>query len=170
MNIFLFSLLISGGAFLTFVLIHVVSFRISPPKERLVFLNRVHMVVLFFTFILAYFLSRKTVLTEGSELVHLLEASTFYLIFWFFSLAFYGLIDHSIRIRIAIELARKKQSRQELMQKYAPDAAMGNRLDKMIDGGYLLKVGEIYSLTPKGLWFARIAKSGKAFYNSGAGG
>jgi hypothetical protein len=87
------------------------------------------------------------------------------------TLAFYAAVEHSVRIRLFVELHRndnRPMSMDGILESYDPRSATVHRLNQLVLAGYLKRTGERYELTSKGLLFARIGLHGKNFFKLAA--
>ena len=175
MSLIELSWFMAGGVFLLFLVSHLLHLRLAKPPDRSKVINAWFRAYLILGIVLFFVLSNR-LLPESSEPLQnsssdvVLQTLTFSLLGLFAVLAIYGLVDHSIRVRVAMELARQQLTRSELVEKYEPAKSMLNRLDKLVAGNYLELRDGRYHLTPKGLWFSKLVRAAKSFYGPGPGG
>lgn len=108
-----------------------------------------------------------------SALAYVLNSTFLFIFLCFAMMAFYAGVEHSVRIRIAVELYLNKDNSlnfEDLIKYYKPDQATQHRLHQLELGGYIQKSNETIRLTKKGELFAKIGLIGKKFYSAGLGG
>ena len=165
------SLTLSGCGFLIFLLIHVIQFRTFRPKDRMNALNtlvfRMVPAILglsFFIDFIDFSIPSNDVEIFWSLFLSILFFFTFHLL----SLAFYSAVEHSVRIRLMVELYKTKNTPtdlEKLLSIYSPEKATTHRIEQLVQGGYAtLRKNQEISLTRKGRYIGRIASMGRRFF------
>lgn len=179
MNYLTFACLIAAGGFCFLFLLHILWCRLHPRKDSFPVLHKLFCLLLPTIFILCYFgfstpQSAKVVFSEPAYSTFIFHAIITSSVFLFACLAFYAAVDHSVRIRLIIELYDKNgasKSSQEIFKKYDPHIATLNRMEKMLIAGYIAKTDSgNYILTKKGKQLAKYVLKGKDFFKVGIGG
>ena len=85
---------------------------------------------------------------------------------------FYYMLATSFSIRMLLEVRRASPplSPQGLRALYPGSTVLGDRLATLAGSGYALRVGEVYVLTGKGRFIARVFGAVKALWRLGPGG
>ncbi len=85
-----------------------------------------------------------------------------------FSLWVYSAFQHAIRVRILMEVYKKKGAPLqvvELMKQYTPDEAVLNRVSQLNESGYLEVSGKQIHLLNKGKCVCTLIQRGRIFLN-----
>lgn len=158
---------------------HVLYSRTTLKKNRVIMIGYMTATFFPFVFTITYFFnsSPKELNWFTSPEIHegfiAINSALIFAFLGFVTMAFYAGVEHSVRIRIAVELYLNKDHSMEfgeLMKYYKPDQATQHRLKQLELGGYIQKSGQKIQLTKKGESFAKIGLYGKKFYRAGLGG
>lgn len=161
--------------FFLFLLLHIFIFRTFRLANRIKILHCLALFFLMATFLTSLWMRQELVATlPRFDFMDLVFLSSSLLCFFFLGgLCFYAAIEHSVRIRVSVELsdvAQKRLGLQDLIKQYEPEKATSRRLEQLLAGGNIVKMGKGFQLTRKGLVFATISSYGKRFFNIGLGG
>lgn len=171
--------LIAIANFFLFLLLHILIFRAFRLANRIGILHCLALFFLMTTFLTTLWMRQELVATlPRFDFMDLVLLSSSLLCFFFLGgLFFYAAIEHSVRIRVSVELsaglsdiAQKRLSLQDLIKHYEPERATSRRLEQLLAGGNIVKKDKGFQLTRKGLVFAKISSYGKRFFNIGLGG
>jgi len=171
--------LIAIANFFVFLLLHIFIFRSFRLANRLKILHCLALFFLMATFFTTLWMRQELVATlPRFDFMDLVLLSSSLLCFFFLGgLSFYSAVEHSVRIRVSVELGaelsdgtQKRLSLQDLIKHYDPDRATSRRLEQLLAGGNIVKKDNGFQLTRKGLVFAKISSHGKGFFNIGLGG
>ena len=173
MNPIFYALILAGSAFLVYLITHILQFRLFPPHDRMRALSRliqlmVVPVVLIFAGI-TYTSQAQLDISLNNTNFSVLLSVIFFTVFHAATLAFYCAVDHSVRIRLTVELylhRHKPVALDTLFKLYSPEEATRQRIAQLIHGGYaLMPDQEHVLLTRKGQATAQFASVGRRFFN-----
>lgn len=175
MNAVFLASCIAGGNFLVAAVLHLCCCRLFPRLDPLTILVRLLTAALASTLATTHVLGETLAAAVRSEPV--ISAVTFAAVAlcipFVAGLSFYSAVTHSVRLRIATLVAQAPGARQaidEIMSRYDADEATRNRIQQMVDGGYLEKDGSVLRLTRKGDFVSAVSGGGKRLFNAGLGG
>ncbi len=173
------AMLLATGVFTLFLIAHALIFHYGAPRERWKVVSRVAKI--YFLIYTALFW-----ILPFPNWFGLLDMSSAYAkyfayangailyIFLFLSYGqFYFLIDRGVSARILIEIMNSPQKRmtaEEIHARYRTDFLQGRRIDDMIYGGYLVRDGNAFVQTRKGVLMARVFLISKKYFHLYPGG
>ena len=176
-NLMIESYLLSGIAFLGFLVIHAVVFYGKRPQEPWRMVSR--LAKLFFLvytslFFLIPFPNWFMLMADSTKgiMAAYVNGAVLYLFLFLSYAQFYFLIDRGISARILVELldAGGSLRLEELRKRYDPRVLQDRRLTDMMYGGHIREQNGIYTLSKKGRLLANVFRCGKKIFHFYPGG
>lgn len=150
--------LIALGLFFFYALSHIACFHFFKISNRYRFIARSYLIFLPGVAFCAWLGAREvhSTILLSKPILQELHALGFLFFFYLLSLTFFSGTDHSIRVRIAVELHKAEKSKdgrlshKELLARYQPEALGARRVGKIVAKGFAVEQNNRVSLTRKG--------------------
>lgn len=176
-------------AFLAFLFVHALIFRVVEPKKRfralvLIFLSQLPVYMFIYWIIPTPFLVlapigavRPSVSIEtvyrATVVLNFLSGLALYAFLFMGYCQFYFIVDRSVSVRAMIEIetsAGRRLNSEGIRERYSLNDMMERRLNQLQEGGYIRKASDSYENTWKGRLVATVFGFLKDFLRLGRGG
>jgi hypothetical protein len=171
MNPLQWAVLFAVGSFIAYLLLHIIYFRTAHPADRMGSLNR--LVWILCPLVAVVYVAASSKISLDTPAVDegiwpLLLTFIFFSLLHGLTLAFYSAVDHSVRIRLTVELWQQRHKALDLaaiFALYSPEEATRQRITQLESGGYAqINSAQQVILTPKGIAIAKITRMGRKFF------